>query len=378
MARAYVFVWQFELDYPSTAPADDRELPARGFWVKTHAGATWMGQVSPHPAAPRSADGVRHLARVYADQGFEFWPWCEAQGRAVDAEIARGREVLDALRSAGLPPRLVVDFEVEHTGNFWVGTREDARRLIRELAQSGEVWLCHYQDEAIWLPELGPMVTGFVTQDYWPDFHTTPEVQLLASTQRLAQYGKPIIYGLPAAAPAAELSRALTWVAERGMPCAIWRRGTATADTWAAVRAAPDPSHGKTVPPEAVLQFRIDRALECLTGDFVNAHAAIEALFKELGADGSLAYPPVQVREPQPPAAPPRAITRWRHHLPHPWAVAGVAAATTALQAVLDSLGDGRLVLPNPTVHALAIALLPVIVRLLKPSPPQPTTTRRS
>jgi hypothetical protein len=375
MARVYVFVWQFELDYPDASGThDDRTLPARGFWVKTHAGATWMGRISRHPAAPRGADGVMHLARVYGDQGFEFWPWCEAQGRALDAEIARGREVMQALKAAGLPARLVVDFEVESTGNFWLGSREDAVRLMAELAQEGEVWLCHYQDRQIWLDDLAPHVTGFVTQDYWPDFRTTPEAQLLASTQRLARFDKPVIYGLPASAPPDELGRALRWLAERGARGALWRRGTATAATWAAIQDAPDGDHARPVPPEAVLQFRIDRALECLTGNFVAAQSAIDQLLHELSGD---AYPRVAV-EPlvvtQAPTAPrttaattARArLSRLRRHLPHPWIVAAVATATTAAQAIMDAIAEGRLILPNPIAHAAAIAILPLLVRLLR------------
>jgi hypothetical protein len=150
------------------------------------------------------------------------------------------------------------------------------------------------------------------------------------------------------------------------------------------MRAAPDARHGPSVPPEAILQFRIDRALECLTGNLVGARDAIDQLLVELADAEAPRYPPVQVRdaptsavtvparsEHQAVVATPRrrALRQWRHHLPHPWIVAGIAAATTALQSIFDALASGRVAVPSPGIHALAIALLPIVIRALRAIP---------
>lgn len=386
--RPAVFVWQFDRDYPGAEP-DDRRLPISAVWVKTHAGSTWMGQVYAHPAAPRSRASVTHLAQTYRDQGLEFWPWWEPQGRDRDGEVARCVDVLKGIADAGLPPRLVFDLEVEPTPHFWKGTPGQVVELcdrIRAEVPEAELWLCHYQDTAIGLPQIAPAFAGFVTMDYWTDFGVTPEAQLWASAQRLGVYGKPVIYGLPGAAPAAEMARALAWVRDRRAQAVLWRRGTTTAEVWqtVAAQAAPPPT-----PPDVVLQYRIDRALECLTGDFTAAKGAIDQLLADLAATGEVpvvtgGLPPVLTTPAQrglgegseaPVALPPSTLRQARarvaRHLPHPWVVAGLGALVTALDAVSQHLLAGSLPIPDPAVRAALIALLPALVAALRARIPE-------
>jgi hypothetical protein len=237
--RIATYVWEFTRDYPG-AQADDRALPLAAVWVKTHDGATWMGDIAPHPAAPRSSAGVAHLAQVYAAQGIDFLPWCVPTGRDLAGETARAVEVLDGLVAAGAPPRLVLDVEADATAAFWKGTPADLRALvagIRAAHPQAELVLCHYQYDEIGFAQIADLFAAFTTMDYWTDFGVRPETRLDWSYAHLAGVGRPVTWGLPGDATPADMTRALAWVRDHGGRAVIWRRGTTAAPVWAAVAA---------------------------------------------------------------------------------------------------------------------------------------------
>src|SRR5262249_33069183 len=104
---------------------------------------------------------------------------------------------------------------------------------------------------------LGPTIDRFVTEDYWNDFRTTPEARLTYSAGELARHEKPIQFGLPGNAPAAEMERALTWLEGGGLlavPPMIWRRGTTSWQPWETIAGFAPP------PPEPPVDWQAEAA----------------------------------------------------------------------------------------------------------------------
>jgi hypothetical protein len=237
--RVATYVWQLTRDYPA-AEADDRRLPLSEVWFKTHDGPTWMGHYDAHPHAPRSAGSLGDLVRSYAARGLAFVPWCVPSGEDLAAEAELAMCVLDALVAAGAPPRLAFDVEVEDTPNFWKGSPSDLLDLVGRVRSghpTAELTLVVYQDAEIGLSQIAPAFDVLSSMDYWPQYATQPEAQLQSSHDRLARFGKPIVYGLPGDAPWPELSAALHWVHAHHSRHVLWRRGLIPRETWDHIRS---------------------------------------------------------------------------------------------------------------------------------------------
>lgn len=363
------YVWQFDVDYPGPE-RDDRNLPMDEVWVKTHDAVYWMGHAYQHPAAPVSAASVAHLVQLYAQNGVRFTPWCVPTGANIDAETALACEVLDGMAQAGVEKRLVFDVELDSTPNFWKGTPQSLRRLIegvRARHPDAYLILCHYQYAEIGFDQVQDLFDAFSTMDYWTDFRMTPEARLNWSYDRLAKYGKPIIWGFPGDATADDMARALRWVEQRGGKVVIWRRGTTTPAVLEAVRAY-EPAPPKqppvvepptTHPPVSAdeltqLRFRIERAGECLLGDFPQTKEALDQLYADLRAT----LPPVAQE-----TAPKRPL---RTRLPHPWMTLGIGAGVVAGQALIDAIHSGALQLPETAATGAVVMALTALVGLLR------------
>jgi hypothetical protein len=241
--RLPVYVWQLTRDYPG-CEADDTRLPVCAVWFKTHDGVTWMGHIYSHPRAPVSTLGIGHLVRWYASLGLRFLPWCVPTAEDIPREADLAIQVLAGLELAGAPLQLAFDLEVEDTPNFWKGSPVQAEELIGRVRQRyprAELTLVLYQDAEIGLNQIAPLFDGYSTMDYWTNYATEPEVQLLGSHQRLAGFGKPVVYGLPGDAPRSELAVALDWIrTQAGGRCVLWRRGIIPRENWDLVASFTD------------------------------------------------------------------------------------------------------------------------------------------
>ena len=232
--RVGTYVWQLTRDYPG-AEADDRRLPLSEVWFKTHDGPTWMAHYYAHPRAPDSSASVSRLVAWYAERGLGFLPWCVPTGEDLAAEAALASDVLDGLVAAGARARLAFDVEVEDTPNFWKSSPSkmvDLVSRVREGHPSAELTLVVYQDAEIGLGLIAPVFDVLSSMDYWPQYRTEPLAQLQSSHDRLARFGKPIVYALPGDAPPAELASALRWVHAHGSRPILWRRGLVSSEAW--------------------------------------------------------------------------------------------------------------------------------------------------
>jgi hypothetical protein len=232
--RVGTYVWQLNRDYPG-AEADDRRLPVSEIWFKTHDGPAWMGHFYTHPRAPSSLASVADLVRGYAACSLSCVAWCVPTAEDVAAEAALAGGVLDGMLAAGAPARLAFDVEVEDTPNFWKGSPAQLLELVTRVRQRhprAELTLVVYQDEEIGLSQLAPAFDVLSSMDYWTYYGTQPLAQLQSSHDRLAAFGKPIVYGLPGDAPEAELVIALRWVEAQGSRAVLWRRGLVPLHTW--------------------------------------------------------------------------------------------------------------------------------------------------